>query len=305
VPDVNLGQIDLNLLVALDALLAEQSTTKAGARLGLTQPAVSRALGRLRVLFDDPLLVRGPRGLVPTERAAALAEPVRRVLAEVARVIGNAPRFEPASARRTFRIGMIDYAEMLLLPALAARLAREAPSVDVGVRPLYAGAYEALEEGRLDAAVGVFVDTPPAGIKRRKLFDERFVCLLRRGHPALARPLDLGAFVSLAHAVVAPRGLKDGGFVDDALARLGQRRRVALRFPHFLVAPHVIASSDLVVTIAERIARRFADLLPLSVVEPPLAIDRFSVHLLWHERHDADPGNAWLRSLLAELGASV
>lgn len=305
VPGVNLGAVDLNLLVALDALLTERSTTRAAARLRLTQPALSRALGRLRRLFDDPLLVRGPRGLVPTQRAVELADPVRRVLAEIERVVAHTPRFDPASAQRTFRLAMIDFAEMVLLPPLLTRLAREAPAVDVDVRALYTGAYEALEQGQLDGAVGVFVDTPPAGISRRKLFDERFVCVARAGHPALARPLTLERYAALDHVVIVPRGLKDRGFADEALAKHGLARRITLRVPHFLVAPHVVASTDLVITLSERVARRFATLLPLVIVEPPLELPRFSVHLIWHERQQSDPANAWLREVLAQLGAEA
>lgn len=297
---VHLPGVDLNLLVAFDALLAERSVTRAARRIGITQPAMSHALARLRSLFDDELLVRTPRGMLPTPRAEALEGPIRGALAAIERAIGATATFEPAEARRSFTIGTSDYGELVTLPPLLSRLSRDAPGIDLRMRPMDEDWPRALEAGELDLAIGPPISTVPASIKAQRLFDERFVCVLRAGHPAAKRPLTLARYVALPHALIAPRG-RAGGYVDDALAARGLSRRIALVIPHFLVAPFAVANSDLVVTLAERVARAFAGVLPLSIVAPPLELPGFSFHQFWHERVDRDPAHRWLRACVHEV----
>ena len=299
-----LASIDLNLLVVLDALLAEKHVTRAAAKVGLSQSATSHALARLRGLLGDPLLVRGARGaLVPTARAEALAPALRRALDGFVDVLRGAPTFDPASARRAFRIGAGDYAELVLLPRLVARLAREAPGVDLWMVPLPDDPAAALAAGELDVALGVWSSMGwPAGTYQRRLFDEDFRCVVRAGHPATKQRLTLVRYCELDHLLVAPRGTP-GSRVDDILASLGRTRRVLVRVPHFLIAPHVIAASDLVVTLATRLSQIYAEPLGLELLAPPFEMPGFTVSMAWHERAHHDPGHRWLRDRLVEASA--
>lgn len=302
--DPSLAAVDLNLLVAFDALLAERNVTRAAAKIGLSQSAMSHALSRLRELFEDPLLVRTPRGMLPTARAEELTGPIRRALEEIERALRERPSFDPSAAERAFTIATSDYIELVLLPRLVGRISKEAPGVDLHVRPLPEDAERALAEGKIDLAL-VVVEVGGPSIHKQRLFDERFVCAVREGHPVVKRKLSLEQYTSLPHALIAPRGVRVGGFVDDALAKLGKKRRVAVTVPHFLIAPHVVAASDLVLTLAERIARACSTYLPLRLVEPPIDVPGFSVSLFWHERQQYDPGATWLRSLITDVCADI
>jgi DNA-binding transcriptional LysR family regulator len=300
-----LATTDLNLLVAFDALVAEGNVTRAAERVGLTQPAMSHALARLRKVVGDPLFLRTPQGMTPTPRAVELVEPVRRALAEIDRALHQQNRFDPGAAKRSFTLATVDFGSLVVVPPLLARLRRDAPGVDLVVRQLRTEAIEKqLAEGEVDVAIGVLYDENEAWRMSRRLFDDRFVCVLREGHPALAGPLTLDAFCALDHALIAPRGRR-GGFVDTALARLGRRRRVALCIPHFLAAPIVVAQSDLILTLPERIAKSFAAILPLRIVDPPLEVEGFSTSAFWHELAARDPAHAWLRQTIVDVCRTV
>jgi DNA-binding transcriptional LysR family regulator len=301
--DMHIGAIDLNLLVALDALLVERNVTRAAKRVGITQPAMSHALARLRTLLDDDILVRSKSGMLPTARARALEEPIRRALREIEEALRARPVFDPRTAERTFAIATSDYGELVVLPPLLERLAREAPRIDLRVHAVPEDWSTPLEEGVYDLVLVPNAGDTPAGIVRQKLFDETFVCVLRKGHPAARRGLDLQTFVELPHVLIAPSG-RLGGIVDEALAQRSLTRRIALTVPHFLVAPLVIASSDLLLTLAERVARTFAKMAPLEIRQPPLAVRGFAMYQSWHERRRGDPAHAWLRNLVAEVSAT-
>jgi DNA-binding transcriptional LysR family regulator len=301
---VHLGAIDLNLLVALDALLAERSVTRAAFRIGITQSAASHALARLRKLTGDELLVRGRGGMVPTVRAEAMGAPLRRALEDIEGTLSSPGAFNPKTARLRVFIGTSDYAELVLLPGIMARLVREAPEVQLRVLTLREGSASDLASGRLDVAL-----MPPLpseggpGIRSRRILEERFVCLARRAHPLAKkrtpRALTLSRFAAASHVLISPWGT-EGGFVDDALARLGLRRNVAVAVPHAMVAPHVVASSDLLLTVAERIARVLAPPLGLVVLAPPpeLKLTGFTMSMLWHERTHDDPARRWVRDVI-------
>ena len=293
---VRLAGIDLNLLISLDAVLETQNITAAAKQLGRTQPAISHALRRLRELLDDPLLVRTREGMRPTPRALELKPAVRAALAAAEVVLQPAPAFDPATAHRTFTVVAVDQVAFQMLPALAGKLP---PGIRIDVRPQ---ASERLAEqlgSELDLAIGVFRDAP-TNIRDQKLFDEDFVCVVRRGSAAARGPFDLARYLSLRHLFVAPRGLSSGP-LDDLLARKGHRRTIALTVPHFLVAPHIVAATDLVWTASVRLARAFAEHLPLTLREAPLAIPGFSVGMRWHARLDRDPGLAWLKKTLVSV----
>ncbi len=291
----DLAELDLNLLKALDALLFHAHVSRAAAALGLTQSAASRALGRLRQLFDDPLLVRSGRGLVPTPRAAALQPQVARVLSEIGRLLTAGPDFDPSTARRTFRVSAADYYNTAAFPAVIAALAREAPGVDVELTTEVRGT-EALESGRVELVVGPRGTVDGPEIMQQHLFHEDFVVLLRAGHPALDGPWDAETFAALGHVLVAPRG-NPGGPVDTQLGQLGLRRRVVVLTASFASAPHIVAATDLVVTLPRRTAHLARH---LGVVERPLPLEPmgFRTSAFWHVRDHTDPGHRFFRELL-------
>jgi DNA-binding transcriptional LysR family regulator len=296
---INIRAINLNLLVVLDALLLERNASRAGRRLGLSQPAVSNALAQLRTALKDPLFVRGPGGLLPTERALALAAPVRAALAGIEEALSGGAVFEPARCERQFVLAATDFVEFVLLPRLLARLGREAPGVKLQIRswsPQRVPPF--LAQGEADMMLG-FYDQVPPGHRHRILFGEEGVCIVRRDHPRVGRRLTLKTYTELQHVLVTdqPAGL---GIVDEQLAKRGLSRTVALRLSHFLMVPRVVAATDYVAAISRRVAIAFAQTLPLRLLPPPLPLPRGAVGLVWHERTDASAAHAWLRGVIVE-----
>jgi DNA-binding transcriptional LysR family regulator len=298
-----LASIDLNLLVALDALLTERSVTRAASRVSLTQSAMSRTLGRLRELLGDPLLVQTPRGLRPTPRGELMLEPVRAALVAVDRALVQPLAFDPARSKRTFTLATSDYVQCVLLARALATLTREAPHVETHVRPVFGELARLLESGRVDLVIGVIFDEA-RGFYRQALLRDRFVCVVREGHPRVAAEMDLDLYLELAHLLIAPRGRR-GGIVDDELERGGLSRRVALRLPYYLAAPHVVAQTDLCLTLPERVARAACKELPLRQFEVPLPLPELVVAQFWHARDNDDPAHAWLRSTLFESASTM
>jgi DNA-binding transcriptional LysR family regulator len=295
----------LNLLVALDALLAEHSVTRAARRLRLSQPAASHALARLRELLGDPLLVRSGSRMMLTPRAEALSPKVRAALDAVSLALESGQKFDPARETRPFKLAGADFAQVGILPGLAARLAKEAPLIDVLVHPTTEDLHGLVSRGEIDLALGPIRTTGiGASLKEEPLFEERFVCIVREGHELTKKRLTLERYVEARHAMIAPRG-RAGGIVDEVLTRMGLARRVAMRLPHFLVAPHVVASSDLVLTLPERIARLYEAELPIVLVRPPLELPGFTVSMVWHDRSDAAPAHAWIRRVIREVAMAV
>ena len=299
---MDLTSLDLNALVVLDALLAERHVTRAAAKLGITQPACSHALARLRRSLDDPLLVRGPGGrMLPTMRAEALAPALRDALQSLATAIRGEPPFDPKTGQRAFRLGAGDHAELTLLPQLLARLARDAPGVDVWVVPLTPNRdamVAQLASGAVDLAIGPPRRDWPDSLYSRTLFEDRFRCVVRRGHPACRGRLTLAKYCALSHLLLTPRGTP-GSIVDDALARLGRSRRIAASIPHFAIAPYVIATSDLIATLGTRIVDRCSGPFGLCVMPPPLELPSFAITMIWHERAHHDGAQRWFRDQIA------
>jgi DNA-binding transcriptional LysR family regulator len=300
-----LAAMDLNLVVALDVLLAERHVTRAAQRLGITQSAASHALARLRDLLGDPLLVRGHGGaMVPSAMAQRLAPQLRKVLEDLAGVL-RGESFDPATARRTFRLGGSDYVELVLLPKLSARLARLAPGVDLWVHTFEDWGDAELSSGKLDCVLAPpRRNARPSGMFEKVLLHESFTCVMRAGHPLARSRLTLARYCEVPHLMVAPRGTP-GSFVDDALAAVGRTRRVALAVPHFLVVPYVIAATDLVATLANRVASLFATTLELTMTAPPIAIAKFAIALAWHERNHHDPAQRWFRDQIAAVAGEL
>lgn len=297
----NLAALDLNLVVALDALLNEESVTSAGQRIGLTQPAMSHALARLRELLDDELLVREGRNMRKTELGLELAPVVRRLVGEIEGMLLGRQRFDPKTSRRSFRIAASDYCAAVLLPELIAGVRRVSPGVQIDVYEHSQLPASELARGELDAVLTTsrHVDSP---LLSEELFREGFVCVVRKKHPVRGR-LTLERYVELDHLLVANPGYGPG-VVDCALQARGLQRRVALRVPHFLVAPAIVARTDLVLTVPRRVLE-IVDTSLLRIAEPPLALEAFGVHLVWHRRSERDPGATWLRERIGACVRSV
>jgi len=299
----NLRGINLNLLHALGVLLEEANVTRAAARLGVSQSAMSHTLRQLREHFDDRLLVRGARGMLLTPHAEALRGPLRRGLAELARVVRGQVSWAPADEARTFRVALGDYVGVRVLPRLLEHLRREAPKVDIVVRPMELRTdVPQLDSGELDLMVALKANAP--GLRQRALLTDTFACLARDGHPQIssAEDLTLDRYCSLKHVLISPRG-ESGSYVDTALAALGRHRRVVLQVPYFLVAPLVVARTDLILTAPAQLATELAQHYPLQVLPAPLELATFTLNMIWHERFDDDPAHRWLRSALVDSGA--
>jgi DNA-binding transcriptional LysR family regulator len=296
----DISRVDLNLLKAFDALLDSRSVTKAAQRLGLTQPAVSGMLTRLRHTFNDPLFVRGQRGVLPTPRALALAGPLRQTLLDIAGLL-NPAAFVPAQADLTLAIAATDYAQNAVLVPLLAILRAEAPSIRVSARPVVLHALaQQLENGELDMAV-ITPDMGLGTLRRRALFDEHYVCITRQGHPLAGRSLDIDTFCALDFALMSHDGAAFYGVTDIALASLGRTRRVVAAVPSFLVLINLVRHSDLAAVVPARLTEGEPD---LQVQALPFAIPGFTKILAWHERVHADPAHRWLRDRLASgIGA--
>jgi DNA-binding transcriptional LysR family regulator len=295
--------LDLNLLRALDALLDERNVTRAAQRLSLTQPAVSAMLTRLRESFGDPLFVRSQRGIVPTERALQLAAPLKQVLGEIEQML-QPQAFEPAEAQMTLTIASTDYALRAVVVPFLARLRHAAPGIRAVIVPVQHERLQAqFESGDVDMAL-ITPETTPADLHARRLFDERYVCVMRADHPArpaekrgAKRSLSLDQFCALDHALVSYSGGSLSGVTDEALARLGRTRRVTVSVNSFLVLPEILLTSDLIAVVPERLTHGAQG---LAVVEPPLDIPGFTKTLVWHERTHRAPGHKWARELLVE-----
>lgn len=301
---VYLANIDLNLLVVFDALIAEGHATRAAERVGLTQPAVSHALKRLRTLFGDPLFVRAPRGMVPTALAQDIAPSVRSILEQVEGVLLGGRLFDPAESTRQFALGLSDYAAFVLLPRLTARLDREAPGVSLTVRNTSRSVgLPMLEDGAVELIAGNFPE-PPAHMREELLYEEDFICAGRGDHSALDGKIDLERYLSLRHLQVSMKG-NPRGYVDAVLNEKGLRRNVTMTVGHFLMAPILVDASDLVATEPRRLFAPLAGRLSLKLFSPPIDIPPFRVVQTWHARHNADPGHQWLRRVLREVGQGL
>lgn len=301
-PSMRLEDLDVNLLVMLEALLEERNVTKAGLRVGRSQSAMSHALARLRDLLGDELLVKGKGGMVLTPRASLLAEPLQRGLSELRRALVQGPAFDPATSAREFRLVTSDYMELVLLPRLLARLSKDAPAVSLHCRTVdQTHVPRVLEGGDFDMAVVVRVSDTGESLMRCKLWEDEFVVVARRDHPALAetQELDVQTYVQLGHVLLSPTG-RGGGRVDQALEAQGLKRRLALRVGNFNVAPMTVAHSDLLLTAPRRLIEASSVCDRLKVFRPPIHIPRFSVYLTWHEAQHRDPGHRWLRDALLQ-----
>jgi len=300
---IDLRRADLNLLVVFQVLLAERHVGRAAERLSLTQSAASHALGRLRKLFSDPLFVRHPKGVEPTARALALAPDITGILSRAQSLLA-APVFDPTLAR-SFTMATIDLTEPTIIVPLIARLRRVAPAIDLRVVPLVREyVVAAFDRQEIDMAILNFSD-PPARIASLPVLKDRYVGIARRGHPDLKRrPLTAKTYAALPHLLFSPRG-DPKGIVDQPLAQLsGLKRRVVMTIPHIAAVPLIVARTDLVAVIAERVARVYAAEYDLSLFDPPVKLPEFTISILTSAARATDPALQWLTDQVRHACAS-
>lgn len=292
---MDLARIDLNLLLAFEALMATRSVTRAAETLGLRQPAMSAALGRLRVLFSDELFTRAGGAMRPSPKAERIAPAVAAALDGLRAALGPETAFDPAAERRSVTLALTDYATAVLGPPLIAALRAAAPGVTLRIVGYDKGSVGALvDQGRVDLAVGVFPD-PPERLVVTTLFQERFIGLARTGHPVHAPGLDAAAYAAFDHALVTV-AQESRGAIDAALAARGLRRRVVLILPQFLALPDLLAASNVVAAVPERLARRLCGRDGLATFPIPLALRPWPLHMLWSPLARSDGASAWLRA---------
>lgn len=298
---MKLTDIDLNLLVVFDRLVQDGRVSRVADSLGLSQPAVSNALRRLRDLLDDELFLRTPAGMAPTPYALQLAEPVAQALRGLQGALNVRASFDPARSERCFTLAMTDVGEIYFLPVLMDALAREAPGVTLRCVPVAdASLREDMAAGRVDLALGSLPQLQ-AGFFQQALFRQRYVALMRAGHPlaTASAPLNATQYRQAAHVRVVSAGTGHGQ-VDEALQRLGVARQVQLTVPHYVALGQVLGSTDLVATVPERLAERLSG--PHALVARPLTLrlPASTIAQLWHAHLHRDPGHQWLRGLVAQ-----
>lgn len=299
---MDLKQSEIGLLIALDILLEEESVTAASQALGISQPAMSAQLARLRTLFNDPLLTASGRKLVPTARALELRQPLRALLADLDLLVRESAKFDPATSDRTFSMVATDYMHAVLSSQLLQAFAQEAPNARVALLAFDPRTvWSRLEQDEADLAFVTDMNLPDA--RQRPGLVEEFKVIQRKGHPRGDKPFTLNSFCEVEHILVSPEG---GGFLgaaDKILAATGRKRRIACSVPSFLLAPALVANSDLIALIPNRLAARHTDFV--SQFDPPFSSPDFSVDLLWHPRRQNDPAHIWFRSLVFRTASTL
>lgn len=299
---MDIKQGDLGLLMALDALLEEASVSRAASRLGISQPAMSAQLKRLRHLFNDPLLTPSGRHLVATSRALSLHADLRRHLQELDALVRENSDFDAATTQKTFRLVGTDYVQAVVAAALEDRIRQAAPGAKLAFLPFEPTTlWQSLEDDKVDLALATGMALPEA--RTRTALSERFQVIMRRDHPLLAQELTLDAFCAARHILISPEG---GGFVgiaDKVLKKQSLRRSVSVSIPSFLLAPAFVANSEALCLVPARLATLFKD--TVAACEPPLDLPGFLVDMLWHPRRHNDPAHRWFRQQVLELARQI
>ncbi len=299
-PPLPLLNLDLNLLVIFDTILAERNISRAADRLELAQPTVSNALNRLRQITGDRLFVRTGRGMEPTPHAERMAQPLREALATLRSALHARRQFDPASDRRTFTLFLTDLGEAFFLPRLLAHLRSVAPGVKLTTLPMPDhNPQAALESGEVDLAIGNLPDMK-TGYYQQRLFREQYIGIARPGHPLFADEMSLERFRQASHAVVAPHGTGHS-VLEQSLLKLGLQERIVLRVQNFLVLPAIVIQTDLVAMVPRSAANQLASAYALKLMPLPIVLPEFVVKQCWHERFHTDAGNQWLRSQIAQI----
>lgn len=307
---MDIRPIDLNLLLAFDALMQDGNLTRAGFRLGLSQPSMSHALGRLRKISGDPLFVRVPTGMAPTPFAQQISSTVKDGLVLLQGALEGAAVFNKITCNRTFQILMSDLGELVYLPRLMSKLQAVAPNVDLRVLQLPRESYQdAFVSGQADLALG-FLPALNTGFFQQRLFEDTYACLVRKGHPRVHDTLTLEQFSKESHVLIEPAGSRysqvarqssTSTLIERHLAERGVSRRIALRVPHFMVVPEIVQQTDLLATVPSSMLAYLPPMPHLKVMPLPIDTPHFEVKQFWHQRNHHDVANRWLRGVVAEL----
>ncbi|MFE4108007.1 LysR family transcriptional regulator [Almyronema epifaneia] len=297
---MNIASWDLNLLVVFDALMAEQHLTRASERVGLSQPATSNALARLRKLTQDDLFIRAGGTFRPTPVAIALAKQIQPALQQIETALAQTTSFDPATSDRVFSLGLSDYTAFLLLPDLLKAIKSEAAKIAIQVRTgERSWLLKLLDDGKVDLVCGVFPEKV-AWHNSQKLFEETFACVCRQGHPHIDSEISIQQYIEADHLLVSIAGDRSGR-IDHILSQQGLTRHIAVSVPHFLVAPFILAQTDLIATLAKRVAESFAPMQALKLLPPPVNLTGFSVSMRWHQSSQNHPDQAWLRTQVEQV----
>jgi DNA-binding transcriptional LysR family regulator len=297
---MELSDIDLNQLVLFQQLMVERRVSKVAENLGLTQPAVSNTLAKLRRQFGDDLFVRTPMGMMPTPFAEQLAEPIGYALGMIHSGLNQHSRFDPASVKRAVTIGMTDIGEIVFLPALVERLRQEAPGVSLStVRTTATNLREDMEAGKVDLAIGPLPQLK-AGFFQRRLFRQRYVCLFRKGHALDRRRITLTDFKAAEHLIIVSAGTGHGK-VDELIRRAGVERSTRLTVPHFVSVGHILRRTDMVATVTERLAESLLEPFDLTFRPHPIDLPEVAINVFWHAKVHRSPAHQWLRGVVFDL----
>lgn len=311
---MNIQRIDLNLLVYLDVLLRERNVTRAANQLGISQPAMSNGLRRLRQLFDDPLLVRTSEGMTPTERASKLAPLVRNVLTEVEHAVQPQSAFEPLKSDRVFRIMASDYTESTLIPPLLDALRQQAPDISLDILTPSDVSFLDVEQGRVDMVINRF-DSMPQSFHQTTVWTDNFSCLLSVDNPILDH-FDLDSYIAAQHVWVSKTGMGIGvgmnpkdeqrlGWVDEALRKLGKKRKIRVFTRHYQAAMLLAEQKDLVVTIPTKATQLQEKNPRVKILPTPFDIPSFELKMAWSPLLQHNPAHQWLRRLITSIGQSM
>ncbi len=311
---MNIHRVDLNLLVYLDVLLRERNVTRAAAHLGISQPALSNSLRRLRGLFDDPLLVRTSEGMTPTERALQLQPEIRSILAAVEQALETRKEFDAAATNRVFRIMASDYAESTLIPALLRRLRNEAPGITLDILTPSDVTFLDVEQGKVDMVINRF-DSMPQSFHQTTVWQDTYACLLSKNNP-IRNNFDLATYLQGRHVWVSKTGMGAGvgmnpqdsqrlGWVDEALRRQGKKREITVFTRHYQAAALLAEQRDLIVTVPSKLAELQRRNPRVVIKSPPFEIPPFELKMAWSPLLQHHPAHQWLRRLIVEVASGV
>lgn len=287
-------------------LMRELNVTRAAEQMFVTQSAMSHILHRLRQQLDDPLLVKTPTGMKPTQRALALIEPVRVLLADMEQLVQPPIEFEASTSQRHFALAATDYIEFLLMPQLSELIEQPAPGIDIHVKRTEASfPVTQLENGSLDVVLGfISILNPPAHLSCQTLFGDQMVCVVRKNHPIIQREPSLEEYIAVPHMLISWKGTP-AGIIDQYLAEMGQERRIKLIVPNFLSAPLIVAQTDMILSLPYKLAKRFTKFVPLEIYPVPIELPTYDLVMIWHPLRDKDPAHSWLRDKITVIGRNI
>jgi len=311
---MNIRRVDLNLLIYLDVLLREKNVTRAAEQLGITQPAMSNGLKRLRDLFADPLLIRTSDGMTPTERATELQPQIRKVLEDLMGIVQPDIAFDPKKSKKMFRIMCSDYAEATLMPTIIKQLRHSAPDIILDLLTPSDVSYKDMEQGKVDMAINRFNEMP-ASFHQKTIWKDSFSCLINSANP-LAQDWNLENYLKAHHIWVSKTGMGVGfgvdpeksgglGWIDQALGRIGKKRTISIFTRHYSMPALLAADNDLVATLPTRVARMQVDNTDLVIKDPPFEIPELELKMAWSQLLNNNPAHKWLRQITLDVGYGI